>query len=76
MKGMNQLGQLFGQRAGMRPPRAVNVTAQGRALRQPILKVWDNLEERMLANMTKTEQALLRRLLMQALANLTAGQEA
>ncbi len=54
----------------------VNVTAQGRALRQPILKVWDNLEERMLANMTKTEQALLRRLLMQALANLTAGQEA
>jgi len=52
----------------------VNVTAQGRALQQPILQVWDNLEARMLANMTMTEQTLLRRLLMQALANLTAVQ--
>ncbi len=53
----------------------VNATAQGRALQQPILQAWDNLEERMLANMTMTEQTLLRRLLMQALANLTALQE-
>ena len=52
----------------------VNVTAQGRALQQPILQVWDNLEARMLANMTMTEQTLLRRLLIQALANLTAVQ--
>jgi len=53
----------------------VNITAQGRALRQPILKVWNDLEERMLANMTMAEQTLLRRLLMQALANLTAAQD-
>jgi DNA-binding MarR family transcriptional regulator len=53
----------------------VNATEQGRALQQPILQVWDNLEERMLANMTLTEQMLLRRLLMQALANLTDAQD-
>ena len=50
----------------------VNATAMGKALQQPILQVWDNLEERMLAHMTVTEQTLLRRLLMQALANLNA----
>jgi len=50
----------------------VNATARGRALQQPILQVWNDLEKRMLANMTVTEQTLLRRLLMQALANLTA----
>lgn len=49
----------------------VNATAQGRALQQPILQVWNALESRMLTNITITEQALLRRLLMQALANLT-----
>ncbi len=53
----------------------VNVTAQGRALRQPILQVWNDLEKRMLANMTVTEQTLFRRLLIQALANLTAEQD-
>lgn len=53
----------------------VTATAQGRALQQPILRVWDELEQRMLAGLTVTEQALLRRLLMQALANLTAERE-
>ena len=53
----------------------VIVTAQGRALQQPILQVWADLEVRLLANMTLTEQMLLRRLLMQALANLTAVQD-
>jgi DNA-binding MarR family transcriptional regulator len=53
----------------------VSVTAQGRALQQPILQVWNDLEERMLVNMTLTERTLLRRLLMQTLANLTALQE-
>lgn len=48
----------------------VNATDQGKALQEPILQVWDKLEERMLANMTLTEQTLLRRLLMHALANL------
>jgi DNA-binding MarR family transcriptional regulator len=53
----------------------VNVTAQGRALRGPILKVWDDLEKQMLANMTMTEQVLLRRLLLLALTNLAVGQD-
>jgi MarR family transcriptional regulator, organic hydroperoxide resistance regulator len=53
----------------------VNATPQGRALQQPIIQVWNDLEERMLANMTLTEQMLLRRLLMQALANLSAVQD-
>lgn len=48
----------------------VDATEQGRALQEPILQVWDTLEEQMLANLTLTEQALLRRLLMQVLANL------
>ncbi len=53
----------------------VKATTEGKALQQSILQVWDNLEERMLANLTVTEQTLLRRLLMQALANLTAVQD-
>jgi len=53
----------------------VNATAQGRALKQPILQVWNDLEARMLANMTMTEQTLFRRLLIQALANLTDDQD-
>ncbi len=53
----------------------VNITAQGRALQQPILHVWDDLEKRMLANMTVAEQALFRRLLIQVLANLVGDQE-
>lgn len=53
----------------------VNVTTQGRALQQPILQVWEDLEKRLLTNMSVTEQALLRRLLMQALTNLTTVDE-
>jgi DNA-binding MarR family transcriptional regulator len=53
----------------------VNATTQGLALQQPILRVWDKLEKRMLTNMTMTEQMLLRRLLIQALANLSAIRE-
>jgi DNA-binding MarR family transcriptional regulator len=57
--------------------RAVRVyfTTQGKALQQPILQVWEDLEAQMLANLTTTEQTLLRRLLMQALANLTTLQD-
>ncbi len=53
----------------------VNATELGRALQQPILEIWSNLEKQMLANMTLTEQVLLRRLLMQALTNLDVIQE-
>jgi DNA-binding MarR family transcriptional regulator len=54
----------------------VYATSQGKALQEPILKVWDDLEKQLLAGMTITEQMLLRRLLMQAFANLTSGAEA
>jgi DNA-binding MarR family transcriptional regulator len=53
----------------------VNATPQGRALQQPILQIWGSLEERILANLSLTEQALLRRLLIQVLANLSAVEE-
>jgi DNA-binding MarR family transcriptional regulator len=53
----------------------VYFTTQGKALQQPILQVWEDLEAQMLANLTTTEQTLLRRLLMQALANLTTLQD-
>lgn len=52
----------------------VRVTPQGKALQQPILQLWSDLEAQLLANLTMTEQLLLRRLLMQALANLTEAQ--
>lgn len=50
----------------------VSLTDEGRALQEPILHMWNRLEEQMLANMTDVEQTLLRRLLMHALANLAA----
>lgn len=53
----------------------VNITATGKALQQPILQVWNNLEAQMLASLTTTEQTLLRRLLMQVLSNLTVEQD-
>ncbi|MCA0456570.1 MAG: MarR family winged helix-turn-helix transcriptional regulator [Chloroflexi bacterium] len=49
----------------------VSATAQGKALQEPILEIWNDLEKRMVANMSVTEQTLLRRLLMQVLTNLT-----
>ncbi len=53
----------------------VSATPEGRALQQSILDLWNHLETRMLTNMTLTEHALLRRLLMLALSNLSEIQE-
>lgn len=53
----------------------VSATEQGKALQQPIIKVLNDLEEQMVANMTTTEVILLRRLLMQVLMNLNDAQD-
>jgi DNA-binding MarR family transcriptional regulator len=49
----------------------VYLTERGRALEQPVMEVWKHLEEQTVAGLTLTEQALLRRLLMQVLTNLS-----
>ena len=49
----------------------VYLTARGRALEQPVLNVWKQLEAQTVAGLSLTEQALLHRLLMQVLTNLS-----
>lgn len=49
----------------------VYLTERGRALEQPVLEVWKHLEAQTVAGLSPTEQALLRRLLMQVSANLS-----
>jgi DNA-binding MarR family transcriptional regulator len=49
----------------------VYLTERGRALEGPVLEVWGQLEEQTVAGLSLTEQALLRRLLMQVLANFS-----
>jgi DNA-binding MarR family transcriptional regulator len=49
----------------------VYLTERGRALEQPVLEVWKDLEAQTVAGLSATEQALLRRLLMQVCANLS-----
>jgi MarR family transcriptional regulator, organic hydroperoxide resistance regulator len=49
----------------------VYMTEKGRALYAPALKLWQDLEARMLQGMTEIEQALLRRLLQQMVSNLS-----
>ena len=49
----------------------VYLTERGRALEQPVLEVWKQLEVQTVAGLSPTEQALLHRLLMQVSANLS-----
>ena len=49
----------------------VYLTERGRALEQPVLAVWQQLEAQTVAGLSSIEQALLRRLLMQVAANLS-----
>ena len=49
----------------------VYLTERGRALEQPVLEVWKQLEAQTVANLSPTEQALLHRLLMQVSTNLS-----
>ena len=49
----------------------VYLTAHGKALVRPVADIWSHVEARLVAGLTETEQALLRRLLMQVLTNLS-----
>lgn len=49
----------------------VYLTDSGWSLREPVCRCWHKLEQRTLANLSLQEQLLLRRLLMQVLANLS-----
>lgn len=49
----------------------VYLSERGRALEQPVLDVWKQLEAQTVAGLSLTEQALLHRLLMQVLTNLS-----
>ena len=49
----------------------VYLTERGRALEQPVLDVWKQLETRTVAGLSATELALLHRLLMQVSENLS-----
>ncbi len=48
----------------------VYLTEQGRALQEPILQVWRELEEETLIGLNEAERLLLRRLLLQVQTNL------
>ena len=49
----------------------VYLTERGRALEQPVLDVWRQLEARTVSGLSLTEQTLLRRLLLQVASNLS-----
>lgn len=48
----------------------VYLTERGRALHASVLQVWHMVEARLIADLTETEQVLLRRLLLHLIANL------
>ncbi|MDQ3704700.1 MAG: MarR family transcriptional regulator [Chloroflexota bacterium] len=50
----------------------VYLTEQGRQTELPLMRSWEQLEERFVAGLTDMEKALLRRLLMQVLNNLNS----
>ena len=49
----------------------VYLTALGRSLVNPVADIWTRAEQRLVQNLSEIERALLRRLLMQVLANLS-----
>jgi DNA-binding MarR family transcriptional regulator len=49
----------------------VYLTEQGRSLYEPALQVWLDLEARTLQGLTEAEKALFRRIVQQAVANLS-----
>ena len=69
---MERAGLLI-RRADAQDTRVTRVylTEKGRELHAPALKVWQDLETRTLRGMTEIEKALLRRLLQQAVSNLS-----
>jgi DNA-binding MarR family transcriptional regulator len=61
------------RRADARDARVsrVHLTPRGRALVGPVADIWVHAEQRLVKDLSEVERALLRRLLMQVLANLT-----
>ncbi|HEV8637252.1 MAG TPA: MarR family transcriptional regulator [Chloroflexota bacterium] len=53
----------------------VYLTPRGKTLVQSVIDIWSQAETRLVAGMTETEQALLRRLLLQVLSNLASRQD-
>jgi DNA-binding MarR family transcriptional regulator len=51
----------------------VALTSHGRTLVQPVIDLWSDVETRLQQGMTDAEQALLRRLLVHMLRNMTGG---
>lgn len=49
----------------------VYLTASGRSLCEPVTRCWNQVEQKILANLTLEEQLLFRRLLLQVYSNLT-----
>jgi DNA-binding MarR family transcriptional regulator len=49
----------------------VYLTAHGKALVQPVMDIWTQMEARLVQGMTDTEQVVLRRLLLHLLSNLS-----
>jgi MarR family transcriptional regulator, organic hydroperoxide resistance regulator len=49
----------------------VYLTGRGRELVQPVMAIWNRTEARLVDGLDETERALLRRLLLQVLGNLT-----
>jgi MarR family transcriptional regulator, organic hydroperoxide resistance regulator len=47
------------------------LTDSGRCLQEPVTRLWNQVEEKILANLTLEEQLLFRRLLLQVRNNLT-----
>ncbi len=52
----------------------VDLTQRGRALKEPVYRCWQKIEERMLRDLTLEEKLLLRRLLLQMRSNLFEGE--
>ncbi len=52
----------------------VHLTAQGRALVEPVVDVWMAAERRLVKDLSETERVLLRRLLLQVQVNLAQTQ--
>ncbi len=50
----------------------VYLTSHGRTLLKPVIDVWKQAEMRLVKGMSKSERALLRRLLLQVSANLSS----
>lgn len=57
--------------SGDRRTSRVYLTKRGRTLVKPVVDIWIRAEERLMGGLSETERAVLRRLLVQVLGNLS-----